>query len=159
MTKTIVNGQIVEQPAQLKSIELFYALNLSDNPQKAAASPINTEFLNHAFHISLVHNGLGGQNDLIKVITSSGAIIYYVGRWNDGLVNQPKKKPIVLKYFLNYDKIIEKVITSRPKDFNYVELLVKEYLLDTDLIYCYLNADNKGDGTLYLGQWNDGIVE
>jgi hypothetical protein len=74
------------------------------------------------------------------------------------------KKPIVFTHKLDGDLIIKETET-KPKNFDHIELICKNYtgtIVNVDLMYAYHDSDRastKGGGLLYLGQWNDGIVE
>lgn len=45
---------------------------------------------------------------------------------------------------------------SKPNYFKVIELLVKNYSYSQDLMLAY--DDDRTDGILYIGQWNDGVV-
>lgn len=59
-----------------------------------------------------------------------------------------------------------KVITPRgyqnnpvnPSRWGNIELLAKDHNGDLDLMFAY-DDDNRADGVLYLGKWNDGFVQ
>jgi hypothetical protein len=44
-----------------------------------------------------------------------------------------------------------------PSDWDYLELIVRKYQRDQDLIFAYME-NNRVNGQLYLGYWNDGVV-
>lgn len=51
-----------------------------------------------------------------------------------------------------------------PKDYKFIELICHEYGSDScgnsfDLIFAYNNPQKRSEGVLYLGSWNDGVVE
>lgn len=70
-------------------------------------------------------------------------------------------KPIVLKGCVNYNLLgIDHTIHNGVTDFLNVELICKggkgnNY--DFDLIFCYNNDRNQG--YLYYGEWNDGVAK
>lgn len=48
-----------------------------------------------------------------------------------------------------------------PKDYNYVELICKDYCEtgnSMDLMFAYNNADERSSGVLYIGYWNEGTI-
>lgn len=71
-------------------------------------------------------------------------------------------KPIEFTKTLGFDGQIYKSVAG-PINFKHVELICKDYntvdseLGQFDVILAY--DDNKLNGILYLGHWNDGIVE
>lgn len=46
---------------------------------------------------------------------------------------------------------------SSPKGYNHVELISRKYNSEYDLMFAYDEDRNKGN--LYLGHFNDGVVE
>jgi hypothetical protein len=46
----------------------------------------------------------------------------------------------------------------KPNEFKYVELIALNYQSGYDLIFAYNNQKLRGDGHLYFGHWNDGVV-
>ena len=72
----------------------------------------------------------------------------------------PKLKPITFFKCFNYDLTLG-AICFCPGDWNVVELITKEYFLiggnKYDLILAYSNNRNSNP-SLYLGNWNDGVV-
>lgn len=74
-----------------------------------------------------------------------------------------KKNPIVFNYLLNEgcdDCLPFEIVESPkyPKEYKFVELICKNYN-DYDLMFAYNNPENRGGGILFIGRWNDGIVE
>ncbi|RTL00379.1 MAG: hypothetical protein EKK57_07195 [Proteobacteria bacterium] len=49
--------------------------------------------------------------------------------------------------------------TMRPSDYAYLELISKEYARGKDLIFAYNDPSNRQLGCLFIGCWNDGVVE
>ena len=76
------------------------------------------------------------------------------------LGEEPKKyKYIKLLQLLTMDYIIEPVKTSiQAKDWDNIELICRKYSRGKDLMYAY-DGDNRSNGVLYIGYFNDGIVE
>jgi hypothetical protein len=77
-----------------------------------------------------------------------------------------KKIPIEFKYALNqvksnYPDILRPIKTGEdsPKDFNFIDLICKNYLSGCDLMFAYDFADQRELGVLYIGYFNDGVVE
>ena len=68
---------------------------------------------------------------------------------------QPKKKPIELVKALDADIQIKDAATT-PTDWNTLVLLEEDYGSGYDLILAY---DKIQSTTVYLGHWNDGVVE
>lgn len=71
--------------------------------------------------------------------------------------NTPKEtKHIVFEKYLDVHLNINKS-ASLPIDWNNVELICKNHLLNNDLMFAY--NTNRSSGILYIGQFNDGTVE
>ena len=49
--------------------------------------------------------------------------------------------------------------TQKPSDFKYVELISRHYAHDFDIMFAYQRPNLRQSGILFLGHWNDGIVE
>lgn len=77
---------------------------------------------------------------------------------------QPAKKPIEFVLYINDEKAVNATRRAtkphnRPSDFGYIELVQKaEDSFNYDIMYAYESDRNNG-GCLYLGHWNDGVVE
>jgi len=76
------------------------------------------------------------------------------------------KIPIEFKYALNqvksnYPDILRPTTTKEdsPKDYNFIDLICKNYLSGCDLMFAYNFADKRELGVLYIGYFNDGVVE
>ena len=54
---------------------------------------------------------------------------------------------------------IENVATSNPHHWNYIELICKNYAPNLDLMFAYDDADDREEGILIIGRWNDGTVK
>jgi hypothetical protein len=48
---------------------------------------------------------------------------------------------------------------SNPKHWPYVELVCRNYFPGVDIMFAYDNPSQRNEGLLYLGQFNDGVVE
>lgn len=71
---------------------------------------------------------------------------------------QQKKKPIKFHKFLNEKGGIEFVGgLSKPSDYLTIELISLKYGEDFDLMFAY--RGDRSAGVLFLGKWNDGVVE
>lgn len=73
------------------------------------------------------------------------------------------KKPIEFVKGLLSDGTLGLIEVDKPTDYNYIELITRDYGdlkgKSFDLIFCYDKPDERQNGVLYLGYWNDGIVE
>ena len=45
-----------------------------------------------------------------------------------------------------------------PSDYKYIELICKDYALGFDLMFAYNDPNGRSCGVLYIGHFNDGIV-
>ncbi len=71
-----------------------------------------------------------------------------------------KKIPIEFKYALNqvksnYPDILRPTTTREdsPKDYNFIDLICKNYLSGCDLMFAYNLADKRELGVLYIGSY------
>ena len=46
-----------------------------------------------------------------------------------------------------------------PCKWNYIELICKDYAPNLDLMFAYDDADDRSNGILIIGRWNDGVVK
>lgn len=46
-----------------------------------------------------------------------------------------------------------------PHTYKFIELICKDYAMGQDLMFAYNDPSNRKDGVLYIGKWNDGVVE
>jgi len=66
------------------------------------------------------------------------------------------KKPIQFtKYIDQFGRIEETCVT--PSKYDTIELVSKDYGKDLDIMFAF-NGENRSEGVLYLGHFNDGIV-
>jgi len=76
--------------------------------------------------------------------------------------NNQNKKPIVFEYSLwnlpPAANTFEKADTL-PKSYKYIELICRNYLPNQDLMFAYNDPDDRSGGHLYVGNWNDGVIE
>jgi hypothetical protein len=79
-----------------------------------------------------------------------------------------KKIPIEFKYVLNkvkpdHSEILRSATKefgiNSPKEYNFIDLICKNYLSGYDLMFAYNYADNRSTGVLCIGHFNDGVVE
>lgn len=65
-------------------------------------------------------------------------------------------KPIQLcKKWANESSISNTM--NKAGEHSNIELICKNYFQDYDLIFCY--DKERSDGIIYIGHWNDGVVE
>ena len=50
-------------------------------------------------------------------------------------------------------------IIAKPHDWNYIELICNDYVRGLDLMFAYDCPEMRHCGNLYLGHFNDGVVE
>ena len=79
-----------------------------------------------------------------------------------------KRTPIEFKYALNqvepnHPDILRPTRkledTDSPKEYNFIDLICKNYLSGYDLMFAYNYADNRSVGVLCIGHFNDGVEE
>lgn len=84
--------------------------------------------------------------------------------------NKPRKlKPLTFKGVLDVDYrddnkpriFVSNSVGPQPQDFNYIELISKNYIEGVDVMFAYNNPDpeKRGEGLILFGKWNDGVVE
>jgi hypothetical protein len=80
--------------------------------------------------------------------------------------SEKTKTAIKFKYFLNAvdpksHNILHLVSEESflPHSYNFIELICRDYMLDSDLMFAYNDPNDRGDGRLYIGNFNDGVVE
>ena len=74
---------------------------------------------------------------------------------------QTVKKPIeffTLITVADHDEVDYEPIRSKPYEFNYIELVSKNYAPNIDLLFAYNDPNDRGSGLLIIGRWNDGFV-
>lgn len=73
------------------------------------------------------------------------------------------KKPIEFIKSLLSHGTLDCTHVDKPTDYNYIELIARDYGdlngRSFDLIFCYDKPDERFNGVLYLGHWNDGVAE
>ena len=76
---------------------------------------------------------------------------------------QPVKKPIEVKYLLANDRSFVRHSNLKGEGFQYIELICRRYIRNDiecpDLIFCYSDPERRHEGVMFLGKWNDGVLE
>lgn len=49
-------------------------------------------------------------------------------------------------------------LAAQPKEWKYIELITKNYGSGMDLMFAYDSNDERDEGHLFIGYWNDGVV-
>jgi len=80
--------------------------------------------------------------------------------------SEKTKTAIKFKCFLNDVNPMSKAILHRvseeyfhPHSYNFIELICRDYMLGSDLMFAYNDPNDRSDGRLYIGNYNDGVVE
>ena len=70
------------------------------------------------------------------------------------------EKPIEFTKVLTAQLITEKFDIGHgvPANWNYIELICKNYTPGFDLMFAYDDANKRGDGSLFVGHFNAGGV-
>ena len=74
---------------------------------------------------------------------------------------QADKKPIEFFTLINvadHDDVDVEPVISEPYEWNYIELVSKNYSTDFDLLFAYNDPNDRSSGLLIIGRWNDGFV-
>jgi len=50
------------------------------------------------------------------------------------------------------------LVSNRPEEWAFIELVSKGYGSDMDVMFAYDAPDQRVDGYLFIGYWNDGVV-
>lgn len=68
-----------------------------------------------------------------------------------------ERERIIFKHFLDsgFEVIGHHLL---PEEYEYIELICLNYCDNYDLMFAYDEPDNRGNGALYIGHWNDGVV-
>ena len=72
------------------------------------------------------------------------------------------KKPIEFFtriHVVDSDDVSVENVETLPCKWNYIELICKDYAPNLDLMFAYDNADDRGNGILIIGHWNDGVAK
>ena len=74
---------------------------------------------------------------------------------------EKKLKPIeFVKLFTEDCEIIEPYAICKPKYFDHIELICRNYVDNSlDLMFAYRNKYGRNQGTLIFGHFNDGVTE
>ena len=68
------------------------------------------------------------------------------------------KAAIEFQSFLNTNLNIDNGAYS-PSHYKYIELICKDYAHGFDLMFAYNDPNERSCGVLYIGRFNDGVVE
>lgn len=70
-------------------------------------------------------------------------------------------KPIEFLKVLNNNLEMGGIKCNNPAASLYIELICKQYLdrEGTDLMFAYDDPNNRSEGMLVMGNWNDGVVK
>ena len=78
---------------------------------------------------------------------------------------QKRLKPIEFRSLLNCvevnrsdEAIVKTSFGDEPSNFKYIELICRNYQAGLDLMFAYNDPEDR-DGVLYIGHFNDGVVE
>ena len=72
------------------------------------------------------------------------------------------KKPIEFFthiHLIDSDDVEVLNVETLPCKWNYIELICKDYAPNLDLMFAYDDADDRGNGILIIGRWNDGVAK
>jgi hypothetical protein len=47
---------------------------------------------------------------------------------------------------------------DKPRQYKYIELICFDYAEKLDLMFAYDDPNNRSDGVLFVGKWNNGTV-
>ena len=50
------------------------------------------------------------------------------------------------------------MLSNRPNEWKYIELVSKGYGSEMDVMFAYDDDNKREDGYLFIGYWNDGVV-
>ncbi len=67
------------------------------------------------------------------------------------------KTAIEFQSFLNTSLKIDDA-TYSPSHYKYIELICKNYALGCDLMFAYNDPNDRSFGELYIGYFNDGVI-
>lgn len=71
-----------------------------------------------------------------------------------------KKIPIKFDMLLSEELEIEDARYNYSHAFKYIELICRDYdMKGNDLMFAYDDVNDRSRGTLFIGKWNDGVVE
>lgn len=75
-----------------------------------------------------------------------------------GKINKKRNfKPIEFYKCWSTESEVSRVETE-PKDYDFIELIAKDYFCNYDLMFAY-DKDDRAGGTVFIGHFNDGVVE
>ena len=71
-----------------------------------------------------------------------------------------KRIPIEFNRYISSNGKVFDVVDGGvlPSQYSHIELLVLDYGRGLDVMLAYNNPEYRYDGMIYLGKWNDGVV-
>lgn len=76
---------------------------------------------------------------------------------------EPPKNLIPIEFLYCLNNLARAIVTTKtkPKEFKFIELISNNngFDLSLDLMFAYDDPQRRDKGLLYLGKWNDGVVE
>ncbi len=72
--------------------------------------------------------------------------------------NKPSKTLKAIKFERVLD-LVGREAEVCPHTYKFIELICKDYAMGHDLMFAYNDPSNRKQGVLYIGKWNDGVVE
>ncbi len=152
-TKVIILGEEPKEVKQLKPIEfvkfLSSDISLGDDPSSPHTWK-HVDLIVKNYTIDGLDVMLAYDDDKYKY---DGAL--YLGHYNDGVKGIKPLKPIEFVEVFNRGK--NEKASACPSDYLNIELVCNNYDNNMSILYAY--NDNRNYGCLYLGYFNDGIVE
>jgi hypothetical protein len=77
-----------------------------------------------------------------------------------GASYQTIQKPIEFLMHMNHNFEFKNDVNGYdPSQAKYIELICKRYNGNLDLMFTYSDPSKRGEGLLYIGYWNDGVVK
>ena len=159
MTKIIYLGEQPKNVAnkQLKPIELKYTLNSSKKISDAGFTASDW----YIFKLICKNYTSDGLDIMMayanedKLNSNNGCL--YLGKWNSGMKEVPKLKPIEFVHIV-YSNGHMGEASIEPKEFDIIEVVSISPRDGFDKFYCYSKGE-RNEGALFLGHLNDGVVE
>ena len=60
---------------------------------------------------------------------------------------------------IDSDDVAVEPVDNEPIRWNNIELICKDYAPNLDLMFVYDDANDRSNGILIIGRWNDGVVK
>ena len=67
-------------------------------------------------------------------------------------------KPIEFTSYWAGGADIGRAAANAASDWNYIDLICRNYTFNEDLMFAYDDPNHRGNGVLYIGHFNDGVV-